>query len=83
MSDAAAIEIEFDETAELYTAMWLALTAIGLGDTPMAALRDLQEALHLAVDALVESECQRVQSVQGDKRIMTRAAGVIGDSGSS
>jgi predicted RNase H-like HicB family nuclease len=60
------IEIIFDETTKTYHAFWCPPKAIGAGDTELAALRDMQEAIHFCVDTLIESRYENVGKESND-----------------
>jgi hypothetical protein len=57
------IEIVFDDVSTAYYAFWYPPQAIGSGKTELDALRDMQEAIHFAVDTMIESRCEGLQNV--------------------
>ena len=52
------IEIVFDDVSNGYYAFWYPPQAVGSGKTELDALRDIQQAIHFAVDTLIESNAK-------------------------
>ena len=62
MENTENIEILYDETSNSYHAFWTPPQAIGAGKTKLDALRDMQEAIHFSVDAMIEDNCKNLQN---------------------
>ncbi len=59
------IEIEFDEAAKLYFAMWEPVV-IGAGDTQYKALNDLKQAAHFGIDAMINLKLKDIVKQKED-----------------
>lgn len=57
MNNTDEIEIIFDETTKTYHAFWCPPRAIGAGSSELAALHDMQEAIHFCVDSTIAARC--------------------------
>ncbi len=51
-------EYTFDDVSHGYYAVWYLPQAIGSGKTKLDALRDMQQAIHFAVDTMIESRAK-------------------------